>query len=139
MTDHAVEIKKPIILFDGLCNYCTGIVNFIARHDTGDHFLFSASQSEAGKKILKSLSLEDIANESVILIEPGKIYIKSTAVFRIYRRLNGLIPLLCAAMISPRFIRDGIYDFIANNRYKWFGKRATCMVPDEKMKRKFLE
>lgn len=139
MIRHSVEVQKPIVLFDGLCNYCTGIINFIAKHDTRDRFLFSATQTEAGKKMLKTFLIENIATESVILIEPGKIFIKSTAIFRIYSHLGGLISLLYILMMTPRFIRDAIYDLIARNRYKWFGKRDTCMVPDEKMKRKFLE
>ncbi len=111
----------------------------MAKHDGNDHFRFCATQTEAGKKILKALSIENIANESVILIEPGKIFTKSTAALRIYRHLNGLIPVLYILIIVPRFIRDAVYDLIASNRYRWFGKRDTCMMPDEKMKKKFLE
>jgi predicted DCC family thiol-disulfide oxidoreductase YuxK len=139
MIRHSIEVKKPVVLFDGFCNYCSRKINFMAKHDTGDHFLFSASQTDAGKKLLKTFSIEDIANESVILIEKENIYIKSTAALRIYRHLNGLLPVLYIFIIIPRFIRDAVYDVIARNRYKWFGKRETCMVPDEKMKEKFLE
>lgn len=132
-------MEKSVILFDGLCNYCSGIIRFIARHDKKDYYLFSATQKEAGKQLLKKHSLENIASESVILIDKDKIYIKSTAVLRVYRHLSGLIPVLYALIIVPRFVRDIIYDFIAVRRYKWFGKRISCMVPDEQLKKKFLE
>src|SRR6185295_17585712 len=105
MIRHNVEMQKPIILFDGMCNYCTGIINFIAKHDTADRFLFSATQTNAGKKLLEKFAIADVADKSVVLIEPRKIFFKSTAVLRIYRNLNGLIPLFYALIIVPGFIR----------------------------------
>lgn len=130
--------NKSIILFDGVCNYCNSIVNFIIRHDSKDHFLFCPTQAKQGQQLIKSHRIDFDVNQTVVLLEGNNIYVKSTAVLRIFRRLNGWIPFLYVFILVPRVLRDFVYDFIAKHRYHWFGKRDVCMVPDEKVKSKFL-
>ena len=129
-----------IILFDGVCNYCSGWVDFIMKRDRKDYFRFATLQSATAKKLLQglNLSLENL-EDSVILIEKNKIFFKSDAGLRIQKKLKFPFPLFYGLIIVPKFIRDGIYEWIAGNRYKWFGKREVCRVPvTDEEKRKFL-
>jgi predicted DCC family thiol-disulfide oxidoreductase YuxK len=133
-----MEASKPVVLFDGDCNYCTWIILFLIRHDKKDFFRFSATGVPAGKELVKKYQLEKIKNQTVILILDGEILTETDAIFTIYKNLSGIFPLLYPLIFLPRFIRDGVYGIISRNRYKWFGKRKTCFVPDEKLKFKFL-
>ncbi len=127
-----------IILFDGVCNFCNASVNFIIAHDKKNHFKFAAIQSKIGEGLLKKYNIDESITDSAVLIENNKSYIKSAAVLRITKHLNGLYPLLYLLIIIPPFIRDGVYDFISRNRYKWFGKKESCMIPTDEMKSKFI-
>ncbi|MEP7167743.1 MAG: DCC1-like thiol-disulfide oxidoreductase family protein [Bacteroidota bacterium] len=136
-----------IILFDGVCNYCSRWVDLIIRNDKKDYFRFATLQSETAKDLLSQkripsqhfLPTMSGQADSVILIENGKIFFKSEAGLRIQRKLRFPFPLLYSLIIFPKFIRDAVYNFIANNRYKWFGKKEICRVPvTEEEKRKFL-
>lgn len=139
-----------IVAFDGLCNLCNSTVNWIIDHDPKQQFKFIALQDIARLKTGNTEKQEAYAllkNElidassvlsSVLLIENGQLYKKSTAVLRICRQLSGLYPLLHTCIIIPRALRDLVYDFIAHNRYKWFGKREQCRVPSPDVKQRFL-
>lgn len=127
-----------IVLFDGVCNLCNGLVSFIIHRDTKNIFKFAALQSERGKEIIKKSGLEPGKLYTVFLIDDEKIYGNSTAVLRILKNLKGLWRLLYIFILVPPFIRNTIYNIIANKRYRWFGKRDKCMVPDERIVRKFL-
>ena len=129
-----------IILFDGVCNYCSHWVDFIIRHDKKDYFRFAILQSEAAKKLLNKINIaEEIFPDSIILIENEKLFFKSDAGLKILRKLNFPFSVLYIFIVFPKFIRDGVYNFIANNRYKWFGKKEVCRMPvTEEEKRKFL-
>ena len=129
---------KAIILFDGVCNLCNSSVNFIINHDTKNYFLFAPLQSEQGKELLCKFNPEDTQLESFVLIENNKIYLKSTAALRAAKHLNKLYSLLYFLIIVPPFIRNGIYGCIAKNRYKWFGKKEVCMIPNEEIKSRFI-
>ena len=131
------EINHPLVLFDGICNYCNSWVNFIIRHDPKKKFRFSALQSDAGKKILKQYKISE-KEESVILIYNEKVYMKSTAGLHVLYHLGGFYALAFALVIFPEYIRDFYYDIIARNRYKWWGKRNECMIPSEDVKELFL-
>jgi len=129
---------KKIILFDGVCNFCNEKVNFIIKNDTNDVFRFVALQSETGQKIVTYLGI-DKTIDSIILYEPAYAYfIKSEAVFRIIKHLSSSVKLLLLFNFIPINIKNLIYDYIAKNRYKWFGKLEVCMIPSEEIIRKFI-
>jgi len=130
--------NTAIILFDGVCNFCNTSVNKIIKHDKKNKFKFTALQSEAGKKLLQQHSIDATKIDSIILIENNIVFIKSTAILKISKHLNGLYPLAFGFIIIPTFIRDAVYDFIARNRYKWWGKKDSCMIPTAEVREKFL-
>ena len=132
------EKDKSIIVFDGYCNFCSGSVLFIIRRDPGLIFRFSASQSETGRRILEEYDLDELAEHSLILIKNGRIYNKSGAALRISRQLRGLWPLFYGFILIPGVIRDLIYDFLARNRYRLYGKREECFLPGEDIRGRFL-
>ena len=133
----AQENNHPILLFDGVCNYCNRWVNFIIRHDEKKKFRFAALQSETGKKILKQYNISE-KEESVVLIYLDKVYLKSSAGLHILYHLGGIYSLAFVFIIIPAYIRDFYYDIIARNRYKWWGKRNECMIPTQDVKERFL-
>ncbi|WP_457611580.1 thiol-disulfide oxidoreductase DCC family protein [Lutibacter sp.] len=130
--------NKLIILFDGVCNLCNSSVNFIIKHDTKEQFLFASLQSDAAKEILLQFSTKKLALDSIILIQDSNIYEKSSAALQISKHLNGGYKLLYGFIIIPQFIRDWVYDIIAENRYKWFGKKEKCMIPTSEIRNRFL-
>ena len=130
--------EKSIILFDGVCNLCNNAVNFVINHDKKINFLFASLQSPFGEKFLTDHNINGEINNSFILLQGEKIFNRSTAALRVAKKLDGLWPLLYALIIVPRMIRDSIYTFVANNRYKWFGKRDSCMIPTPELKARFL-
>lgn len=128
---------QSVILFDGLCNLCNGAVQFVIERDQQDKFHFASLQSDFAKKELLNFDIDSTRMNSFILLENGKIYHRSTAALRVAKKLNGLWPLLYAFIIIPPFVRDGVYNYVAKNRYKWFGKKESCWVPTAELKRKF--
>ncbi len=131
--------NKSIILFDGVCNLCNNSVQFIIKRDHKHRFLYASLQSDAAQRILLQFQLKSSDLDSIILIENGKVYQKSTAILKIVKHLNSSWKLSYGFIIIPKFIRDFIYTIIAKNRYKWFGKREVCMVPTKELKMRFLE
>ncbi|WP_111597362.1 thiol-disulfide oxidoreductase DCC family protein [Chitinophaga skermanii] len=128
-----------IILFDGVCNLCNSSVLFVLKRDPRNRFRFAALQSDIGQQLIaQHLPTGEVLPDSIVLIEGGRLYVKSTAALKIARKLPGAWPLLYGFMIFPRFIRDAVYSFIAKNRYRWFGKKDACMVPTPALKSKFL-
>ncbi|MBH2004796.1 MAG: thiol-disulfide oxidoreductase DCC family protein [Sphingobacteriia bacterium] len=128
----------PIVFFDGVCNLCTQSVQFIIRRDPEQKFRFASLQSEFGQQVLKHFNLPVTRLNTLILLHDGKIYRKSTAALRIANELSGAWSALYALAIIPAFIRDPVYDLIARNRYKWFGKQAHCMIPSPQLKDLFI-
>jgi predicted DCC family thiol-disulfide oxidoreductase YuxK len=128
----------PVVLFDGVCNLCNGSVRFIIERDPHKHFQFAPLQSEAATRLIRaspdSLALPD----SIVLIDDGRLYVRSAAALRIARRLRFPWPALWLFMVVPRPIRDRVYDLIARHRYRWFGKSDTCMVPTQEIRDRFL-
>jgi len=133
-----MNAEKPIILFDGVCNFCNAMVNFIIRQDKKSTFLFCALQSEAGKKLLGEYNIDWKANDSFVVIENNKAYLKSDAALKLYDKLRWYWKWTQLFWVVPKFIRDWVYNVIAKNRYKWFGKREQCMVPTAEVRQKFL-
>ncbi len=131
--------NKSIILFDGVCNLCNSSIQFIIKRDKKHHFLFTSLQSDAGQELLLHFKLKKSDFDSIILIQNNKVYQKSTAILQISRYLPGLWKLNYAFIIFPKFIRDFVYTIIANNRYKWFGKKEVCMIPTPELKARFLD
>lgn len=130
---------KPIILFDGICNLCDGVVQFIVRHDPNKKFLFTSLQSEAGQTLLKQYQLPRENFNSFLLIQDGKVYNKSTGALKVARQIKGVWKWLYIFIIIPTFIRDAVYSWIAKNRYEWFGKKDICMIPTPELKARFLK
>lgn len=126
-----------IILFDGVCNFCNGAVNFIIRHDAAKRFKFAPLQSEFGEQLCTEYDI-NADDDSVILVAGGRAYMHSTAALRIARELGGIWPLLYGAMILPRFTRDYLYKLFARNRYRLFGKKDVCMMPTPEIRERFL-
>jgi len=131
-------MDQPIILFDGICNLCNSAVQFIIKHDNKKLFRFASLQSETGQKLLSEYDLPLNEMNSFILIENGKAYNRSTAALRVAKKLNGILTWLYGFIIIPKIFRDSIYDWIAANRYKWFGKKEECMIPTPELKARFL-
>jgi predicted DCC family thiol-disulfide oxidoreductase YuxK len=130
--------QYSIILFDGVCNLCNGAVQFVIKRDNKNQFLFASLQSGEGKQILEDRNFPMNKMDSFFLIENGKVYDKSTAALKVLKKLSGPWSLLYGFIIVPRFIRDGVYNWIAKNRYQWFGRKDECMIPTPELRAKFL-
>lgn len=132
------ETDHPIVIFDGVCNYCSSVVAFIIRRDTRGIFRFAPFQSDAGRALLEKYNVPRDYLDSFILIEDGRLYTRSEAGLRLWRRLGGVWGFLYAFIAVPAPVRDAVYDFIARNRYKWFGRKDACMVPGPEARDRFL-
>ncbi|MCX2680143.1 thiol-disulfide oxidoreductase DCC family protein [Galbibacter sp. EGI 63066] len=132
--------NKKIILFDGVCNLCNNTVTFVIKRDKKDVFRFASLQSDIGQKMLSDRGIDPEVVDSIVLIEPGvAYYTKSAAAIEIAREIGGFWKVLNVFNhILPESFRNLIYDLIARNRYKWFGKKESCMVPTAELKGKFL-
>ncbi len=130
--------SKPILLFDGYCNFCNNSIKFILKHEKKADLCFSSLQSDKGIELLKRHHINPNKIDSLILIQNNKAYSKSCAALRLTPYLKGLYPLLYALLIVPPFIRNAVYDYVARNRYKWFGKSDSCMMPDKDLVKRFL-
>ena len=130
--------NRPLILFDGVCNYCNSVVNFIIRHDKSQHFIFSPLQSERGQQILESFDLPKKEFNSFILVDNHKICSRSTAALHVLNKLPWYWKWTQIFWIIPVVVRDALYNLIARNRYKWFGKKDSCMIPSPEIKARFL-
>jgi len=129
----------PIVLFDGVCNLCNGVVDWIIARDRAAVFRFAALQSEAGRRLFSDLHVPPVVGEtSLVLIEGRRCYTRSTAVLRIARSLRWPWRAARGLGIVPRPVRDAMYDLIARHRLQWFGRRETCRVPGPDLKGRFL-
>lgn len=128
-----------VVLFDGVCNLCNGYVNWLIDHDKNNVFKFASLQSEAGKKLVAELGIQGNYLNTIVLYDNGKGYTHSTAVLHIVRQLGGIYRLAALMLLIPAFIRNAVYNFVARNRYKWFGKRDTCRIPTADLRKKFIE
>jgi len=130
--------SRSIIFFDGVCNLCNSSIDFVIRRDKKNKFLVGALQDEVSKKVLANYRVREDYLDSIILLEDGVIFYKSTAALKIAKHLSGLWPALYPLIIVPKALRDVVYDWIGSNRYKWFGKKNTCRLPTHEEKAKFL-
>jgi predicted DCC family thiol-disulfide oxidoreductase YuxK len=127
-----------IILFDGVCNLCNGTIQFLIRHDKKNIFYFASLQSDAGQALLKKYDLDALSLKSIVLIQHDRAFIRSTAVLKIAAQLGGFLKIASILFLFPRFIRDFVYNIVAQNRYRWFGKQDVCWVPTPELKSRFL-
>ena len=129
---------KPVILFDGVCNLCTGSVQFILKRDKEKKFMFASLQSNYGQSLLKQFDLPTNTFNSFVLYQDKKIFTRSTAALKMFQQLKGW-SWVKIFWIVPKFIRDGVYNLIAKNRYKWFGQKNECWLPTPELKTRFLD
>ncbi len=132
-------MKNPLILFDGVCNFCNYWVNFAIQRDPKKKLKFTTLQGETAKQLLPKYNINPTSLSSVILIDNDKTYTQSSAAIRICKYLHGGWKLFYGLIIIPKFIRDFFYNIIARNRYTWFGKKDECMVPTPELRERFLD
>jgi predicted DCC family thiol-disulfide oxidoreductase YuxK len=132
-------VTHSIIFFDGVCNLCDATVHWVIKHDKKNVFRFASLQSDFAKKTLQDYTTKKPIPDSLVLLENNKIYVKSDAALRIVKKLSGIYSLLYAFIVLPRFVRDLIYDLVAKNRYKWFGKKENCLIPEASLMSKFID
>jgi len=132
-------LGKKIILFDGVCNLCNGAVQFIIKQDKKDVFRYAALQSEVSEQLIAERAIDTSKVDSIILIEPGvAYYTKSDAALQIAQDFGGLWKTMAIFTWIPKTFRNALYDLIAKNRYKWFGRKDACMIPTPELQTKFL-
>lgn len=129
----------PVVLIDGVCHLCQGITKFLITRDRSARLKFASMQSETGQRLLSEGGLPQDSFNSFVLIEDGHYYTCSTGALRLARLLPFPWPLLYAFIIIPRFLRDALYNLIARNRYRWFGKDEACMIPTKEIRERFLD
>jgi predicted DCC family thiol-disulfide oxidoreductase YuxK len=135
-----LEKDKKLILFDGVCNLCNTSVQYVIKHDKKNSFMFTALQSEVGQQIIKDYNIDTSKTDSILLYTPQTgVVSKSTAALKIAQNLGFPQNVMSIFFIVPPFIRNGVYDYIAKNRYKWYGKKESCMIPTPELKSKFLK
>ncbi|MGE6629889.1 thiol-disulfide oxidoreductase DCC family protein [Bacillus sp. NPDC077027] len=132
------SLPKRLILFDGVCHVCSGAVQFVIKRDPDGQIMFASLQSESGQHILKEHGLRTDDWDSFLYFEDGVLYTKSTGILKVARHLKGISRWSHLLLVIPRPLRDWFYQLIARNRYKWFGKRTSCLMPTDNIKKRFL-
>ncbi|MEO1434066.1 MAG: DCC1-like thiol-disulfide oxidoreductase family protein [Bacteroidota bacterium] len=130
---------KPLLLFDGVCNLCADSVQFVIERDPKGQVLFASLQSDLGVRVAELAKLKADYLNTVVLVDKGKVYKRSAAAIRVTRYMKAAWPAFQGFLIVPDFIRDAVYELIANNRYKWFGKKEVCWMPTPELKARFLD
>ena len=133
-----IDQFSSVILFDGVCNLCSGAAQFVIERDAAARFRFAALQSPVAARLIESTRIGDRL-DSIVLVEDGRVWTQSTAALRIARRLRFPWPAAYAMIVVPRPLRDWIYNLVARNRYRWFGQREACMVPTPALRGRFLD
>ena len=128
---------ERVVLFDGVCNFCNGAVNWIIAHDPQAKFKFAPLQSEFGEEQRRKFGIADDV-DSIILIDDGRAYMHSSAALRVAKALGGIWSLGYVGVIIPRPIRDWFYKWFARNRYRWFGRQNACMIPTPEVRERFI-
>ncbi|ANF98712.1 thiol-disulfide oxidoreductase DCC [Paenibacillus bovis] len=137
--EELLQGEHPIVLVDGVCHFCQGATKFIIKRDPKGIFHFASIQSEVGQKLMQKGGLRTDTMDTFVLIEKGQFYTRSTAALRIARRLRYAWPLLYAFIVVPKVLRNSVYNLIARNRYRWFGKSDQCMLPTPEIRERFIE
>jgi predicted DCC family thiol-disulfide oxidoreductase YuxK len=139
MSDHADVPDGPVVLFDGVCNLCNGVVRFVVPRDEAGRVKFAALQSDAGQALLRAFDLPTSDFDSFVLVDDGECYTKSAAALRLASYLDGPVSWLSALRVVPRPLRDAVYDLVAAYRYRVFGRKDQCMMPTPDIEARFLE
>ena len=136
----AMKSENPVILFDGVCNLCEWSVQLVIRNDRKSLFRFASLQSDYAQRLLGQHDYPHDELSSVLLVAEGVVYRKSRAALQIARRMDGVWPLFYYLFfLVPAALADLVYDFVGNRRYRWFGKKQVCWVPDEDLRSRFLD
>ena len=135
----SIPRDKPILLFDGVCNLCNGSVLWVIRRDPAGRFRFASLQSEVGRQLLAEAGLPPSALSTVVLYADGRFYTRSDAALGVLARLGSPWSWLAVFRLVPRALRNRLYDWIAGNRYRWFGKKESCMIPTPELRNRFLD
>lgn len=138
-TTPVLHPDHPVLLFDGVCNLCSGFVQFVIKIDPKGKFRFASLQSDLGQEILQAAGMSTDDLGTVVLVKDGDVYTHSDVALESARILGGGWQLFYVFKILPRFLRDGIYNWVARNRYRWFGKKEACWLPTPDLKRRFLD
>ena len=140
MTANQTDVHQghPIVLVDGVCHFCQGLTKWIIKRDPEGKYHFASLQSDVAKELLAKENLSTDSMDTFVLIENGKYYTRSTAALRLAKGLKFPYPLLYVFIIIPKFIRNAVYNWVARNRYRWFGKDEACMLPTPEIKDRFL-
>ncbi|WP_340016129.1 thiol-disulfide oxidoreductase DCC family protein [Paenibacillus sp. FSL K6-1318] len=140
MTANQTDVHQghPIVLVDGVCHFCQGLTKWIIKRDPEGKYHFASLQSDVAKELLEKGNLSTDSMDTFVLIENGNYYTRSTAALRLAKGLKFPYPLLYVFMIIPKFIRNAVYNWVARNRYRWFGKDEACMLPTPEIKDRFL-
>jgi predicted DCC family thiol-disulfide oxidoreductase YuxK len=134
------DLPQPVYFFDGHCVLCSGFVQFCLEHDGDGVLLFASAQSSLGTHVVSALGLPaSTLDRTILLVEDGRVFCQSTAVLHALQHLRGWPRLLAPLRWVPRFIRDPLYDLVARHRYRWFGRRAACFVPEAATRQRFLD
>lgn len=133
-----IPTDKPLLFFDGVCNLCNGFVQFVIERDPESKFRFASLQSDAGQQVLQDMNMSETEFGTVILLKNGKTYTHSDVALEMSLDLGGLWTLFYVFKIIPKVLRDKIYDWVAANRYKWFGEKESCWLPTPELQARFL-
>jgi predicted DCC family thiol-disulfide oxidoreductase YuxK len=134
----APETPDDLILFDGVCNLCNALVQFVIRHDPNGEFHFAAIQSDIGRKIFQKYGLDPTDLQTFVFISDNRIFLRSSAAIAVVSRFGGAWRTCAIFWLIPRFVRDAVYSTIARNRYRWFGRKDTCMIPTPEIEKRFV-
>jgi predicted DCC family thiol-disulfide oxidoreductase YuxK len=133
-----MEAAQPVLLFDGVCNLCCSSVQFVLKRNSQENIRFASLQSAFGQRALQNANLPNDYADSLVLLEEGKIFVKSDAALRLSKHLDGIWKFAQVFRFVPAFVRNSVYDLVARHRYRWFGKQKVCWLPDPKWKSRFL-
>lgn len=139
MATPAGDPAPPVVLFDGVCNLCSGAVQFVIRRDPKARFRFASLQSAAGRALLARANAPAVLPDSIVLVADGRLRTKSAAALAIARGLRWPWPLCAVFWLVPYPLRDFVYDWIARHRYRWFGKSEACWLPSPELRARFLD
>lgn len=133
-----IPAEPPVLLFDGVCNLCNAAVQWVLLRDRRGLFRFAALQSEVGKRLLREHGMDTENIDTVVLVQEREVFLRSDAALEIAWKVGGFWRIFYIFKIVPRFLRDVVYDFVARNRYRWFGRQAACMLPRPEWSGRFL-